>query len=100
MSRHVFLRAAAVVALATAAPAPAQPPAGALTVNAIFASGALVPEGAPDIQWMRDGRSYVQARPAAGAGTEIVRVDVTTGQATVLVPAAALVDGEGRRIVI
>jgi dipeptidyl-peptidase-4 len=47
---------------------------------------------------MRDGRSYVQARPATGGGTEIVRVDVTTGQATVLVPAAALVDEGGRRI--
>src|SRR5689334_21916777 len=98
MSRHALARAAALLAFA-AAPVAAQPPAGALTVDMIFASGALAPDGAPDIQWMRDGRSYVQARPVPGAGavgTEIVRVDVTTGRATVLVPAAALVDEAGR----
>jgi dipeptidyl-peptidase-4 len=48
---------------------------------------------------MRDGRSYVAAREAAG-GTEIVRVDAASGAATVLVPAGALRDAAGRPIAV
>ena len=90
--------ALALVALVlTLDPASAQQPAGVadtrrLSVERIFGGRELAPSGAPGVRWMRDGRSYVEARGAAGGGTDIVRVDAVTGVATVLVPASALLD--------
>ena len=105
--------AATRAAIAVAVPAAAQTPAAApapraptpaadarrLTVERIFASSELRPSGGPGVQWMRDGRSYVAAREAAG-GTEIVRVDAASGAATVLVPAGALRDAAGRPLAV
>jgi dipeptidyl-peptidase-4 len=118
--RHASVRrplAAAAVAASLqfvlAAPLPAplgaqQPaPAGApsdprrLSVERIFGGRELAPAGAPGVRWMRDGRSYVEARtPASGQGTELVRVDIVSGAATVLAPASALVDERGRAIAV
>jgi dipeptidyl-peptidase-4 len=93
---------AALLAVTAAAQAPTAAPAaapvadaGRLTVERIFNSAELRPRGAPGVQWMRDGRSYVEARAAQG-GTELVRVDAATGAATVLVAAAAMRDAAGR----
>jgi dipeptidyl-peptidase-4 len=105
----VLLAAAPVAAQTSpAAPPPAAPPAAArpaadparLTVERIFGSAELRPEAAPGVQWMRDGRSYVEAREAAQGGTELVRVDAATGAATVLVPAGTLRDERGRPIAV
>jgi len=97
--------ALAVAATAVAQPAapradraPAAPDAARLTVERIFGTAELRPAGAPGVQWMRDGRSYLEAREA-GRGASLVRVDAATGAATVLVPAAALRDAAGRPIV-
>jgi dipeptidyl-peptidase-4 len=106
--RAASLAAALVPLLATASTAQAPaggsaPPAAAdpsrLTVERIFGGPELRARGAPGVQWMRDGRSYVEAR-AAEAGTELVRVDAATGTATVLVPAGTLRDAAGRPIVV
>ena len=86
----------------------AQPPVAAqpvdsrrLTVERIFGSRELAPVGAPGVRWMKDGRSYLEARAATGGrGQDLVRVDATTGAATVLVPASVLVDEGGRPIEI
>jgi dipeptidyl-peptidase-4 len=83
----------AAVAAAQSAPAPADP--GRLTIERIFASGELRPAGAPGLQWLADGRSYAELR-----GGDLVRVDAASGAATVLVPAAALVDERGQRIAV
>jgi dipeptidyl-peptidase-4 len=83
---------------APAAPTPAADPAR-LTVERIFGSAELRPSGGPGVQWMRDGRSYVEARDTPG-GTELVRVDAATGAAAVLVPAGALRDERGRPIAV
>ncbi|MGZ8457296.1 MAG: DPP IV N-terminal domain-containing protein [Gemmatirosa sp.] len=118
--RHALVRRSLVAAVAAAALAPAvasplvaslgaQQPAPAaasgdprrLTVERIFGGRELAPAGAPGLRWMRDGRSYVEARtPAGGQGTELVRVDALTGAATVLVPASVLVDERGRAIAV
>src|SRR5690349_3356671 len=99
MSRLAFLSVAAAL---RAAPQAAQQAAqrSALTIDRIFRSGELAPDGGPDVRWLKDGRSWVEARRAAGGGggVDIVRVDAVTGQATVLVEAAALVDANRRPI--
>ncbi|AHG92074.1 peptidase S9B dipeptidylpeptidase IV domain protein [Gemmatirosa kalamazoonensis] len=82
----------------TAAPLGAQ--ATPLTVDRIFRSAELAPQGGPDVRWLKDGRSWVEARRARGGGVDIVRVDAVTGQTTVLVEARALVDADRRPIAI
>ena len=92
------LRLAGLAALALTTPAAAQQqpqdPAR-LTVERIFASPDFRPSGAPGLQWLADGRSYAELRDEG-----LVRVDAASGAATVLVPAAALVDERGRRIAV
>ena len=73
-------------------------PAQRLTVDRIVKSGDFTAAPAPDVHWLRDGRSYLDTRDAAGGGTEIVRVNAATGAAAVLVPASALRDERGRPI--
>lgn len=74
----------------------AQQPRG-MTVERIFRRGDFAAQPMPSVDWMRDGRSYVELRADPAGGTDIVRVDVVTGQATVLADAADLVDG-GKRL--
>src|SRR5438067_6504830 len=72
-----------------------------LSVDRIFRSRELAPAPAPDVRWLKDGRSWVEVRPAQGRpGVNIVRVDALTGQATVLVDAAALVDANRQPIAV
>lgn len=70
-----------------AAPDSADP--SLLTVDRIFTSGDFTVAPMPDPHWLKDGTSYVDVQPGNG-GDEIVRVNVVTGQKTVLVPASAL----------
>jgi dipeptidyl-peptidase-4 len=79
-------------------PAPGASPSSRLTIDRIFKSGDFQSAPLPSVLWLRDGRSYLDMRPAAGGGTDIVRVDVGTGRATVLAAAATLVDERGQPI--
>ena len=91
----------ATLALAALIAAPLGAQATPLTVDRIFRSAELAPQGGPDVRWLKDGRSWVEARPArGGAGVDIVRVDAVTGETTMLVEARALVDANRRPIAI
>jgi dipeptidyl-peptidase-4 len=65
-----------------------------LTVERIFRTREFVAQGLPFVQWMKDGRSYLQVRREIG-GSSLVRVDVVTGAETILVPAGVLKDASG-----
>jgi len=82
------------------APAPSRQPAAAsrLTVERIFNSGDFEGAPLPTILWLKDGRSYLDVRPGAKGGSDLVRVDVATGGVTVLADARSLVDERGRPI--
>ncbi|MEP7065289.1 MAG: S9 family peptidase [Gemmatimonadota bacterium] len=69
-------------------PAAAQRGTG-LTVDAIT-HGAFTGARLPEPQWLADGRAYLDLRPAAGGGSEIVRVNAVTGATTVIAPAQSL----------
>ncbi|HEV2130880.1 MAG TPA: hypothetical protein VGR27_07250, partial [Longimicrobiaceae bacterium] len=78
--------------------ASAQAQEQSLTTEAIFGRREFRGADLPEIRWMRDGRSYVELRSNPDGGTDIVRVDLPTGEVTVLAEAAALLDEQGNRI--
>jgi dipeptidyl-peptidase 4 len=63
-----------------------------LTVDRIFKDNEFRAEVAPSVQWSTDGTAYYDSRSDGKGGSEIVRVDILTGKATVVVDAATLVD--------
>jgi dipeptidyl-peptidase-4 len=71
-----------------------------LTVERIFASPELRAAPLPTIRWMKDGRSYLDIRPDPQGGTDLVKVDVASGEATVLADAASLIGAAGQRLVV
>jgi dipeptidyl-peptidase 4 len=84
-------------------PRPAQVPppvvaASRLTIDRIFKSSELASAPLPEVRWLKDGRSYLETRANPAGGVDIVRVDLTTGVAQVLVDAKSLVDERGRPI--
>ena len=95
----LLLASAALAGMADAqTPAPAAP-TSQLSIDRIIRRGEFTAKPGPSIHWLRDGRSYLDARPAAsGSGSDIVRVDVETGRATVLAAASSLVDEAGQPI--
>jgi dipeptidyl-peptidase-4 len=66
-----------------------------LTVDAIT-HGAFAGARMPEPQWLADGSAYFDLRPAADGGSEIVRVNASTGATTVVAPAHALVSNGTR----
>jgi dipeptidyl-peptidase 4 len=74
--------------------------AARLTIDRIFRRGDFDPDPAPTIRWMQDGQSYVDLRSATGGGSDIVRVDLPTGDTTVLIAAAQIVGADGKRLEI
>jgi dipeptidyl-peptidase 4 len=77
----------ALLALAFYAPVLfAQP--SQLTVDRIFKTGEFQSARMPGIRWMRDGHSFIDVRPSAGGGSDIVRTDVATGAVEVLASAS------------
>jgi dipeptidyl-peptidase-4 len=80
--------------LAAVPPVAAQRGAG-LTVDAIT-HGAFAGARMPEPQWLADGSAYFDLRPAADGGSEIVRVNASTGATTVVAPAHALVSNGTR----
>ncbi|MDZ7629851.1 MAG: DPP IV N-terminal domain-containing protein [Gemmatimonadaceae bacterium] len=85
------------IAALTAAPLAAQSPAVSLTVERIFRTRDFSAQGLPFVQWMKDGRSYLNVRSDIGS-TMLVQVDAATGAETVLVPAGVLKDASGAAI--
>ncbi len=65
-----------------------------LAVERIFRSRDFVAQGLPFVQWMKDGRSYLQVKREIG-GSALVRVDAVTGAETILVPSGVLKDASG-----
>jgi dipeptidyl-peptidase-4 len=61
-----------------------------LTVDRIFKTGEFQSARMPAIRWMRDGHSFVDVRPSAGGGSDIVRTDAVTGAVEVLASAGDL----------
>jgi dipeptidyl-peptidase 4 len=97
---HSFTRHLLVAAALAAAPLlPAQAPAASqsLTIDRLFRSREFAAQGLPSVQWMKDGRSYLRLKPENG-GTALVRVDAATNTETVLAPASALRDADGKAI--
>ncbi|MBC7790247.1 MAG: S9 family peptidase [Anaerolineae bacterium] len=88
----------AVVLCTIAAPLAAQTGTSQLTVDRIFTKREFTSAPLPTIHWLNDGASYLDVRPAEGGGSDIVRVDLTTGRVSVLAPASVLLDGNGKRI--
>lgn len=73
---------------------------GRLTIDAVFKDGEYRGASLPSIHWMKDGHSYVDTRPDSAGGSDIVRVDLITGEVTVMADAATLMDAarDGARI--
>jgi dipeptidyl-peptidase-4 len=72
----------------------AQAPVAPLSPERIFRSRDFAVQGLPSVQWMQDGRSYLNVKPDIG-GTALVKVDAVTGAETVLVPVGVLKDANG-----
>ncbi len=73
----------------------AQEPPARLTVDRIFLRNEFRGAPMPDVHWLPDGRAWVELRPAAGGGTDIVRVDAASGETTVLADVSTLVGADG-----
>jgi dipeptidyl-peptidase-4 len=84
----------AFLAILLAAPAAAQQPATDLTVDAIT-HGAFAGVPMPEPHWLADGSSYLDLKPTAGGGSDIVRVNATTGAESVVAAARMLVGADG-----
>ena len=89
MTMRRLIGAALFVAVPLAAQS-AQP----LTVEHIFRGRDFIAQGLPFVQWMRDGRSYLNVKTDIG-GTSLVKVDAVTGAESVLVPTGVLKDANG-----
>ena len=91
--------ALALVTLLPATPVAAQQLADtSLTIESIFKRGDFRSAPLPSVHWLKDGKSYIDTRPAEGGGADIVRVDLGTGTERVIVDAKSIVDAAGKRI--
>ena len=92
---------AAAAALLLAAPVSAQPADSALTITRIFRDNAFASATLPTVNWLANGRSYLDTRDASsGGGSDIIRIDLVTGDTSVIAPAGSMVDEAGKRIAI
>ena len=109
--RHIVRPGAALPLLALLAPLAASPaPLGAqaaassaaaadsLTLEAIFQRQAFRGATMPSLHWMADGRSYVDLAADPAGGTDLLRIDLPTGDTTVLADASRLVGPGGARL--
>jgi dipeptidyl-peptidase-4 len=92
----------AVLLLATPlrAQQPSATPTDKITIDRIFTKNDFRGAPLPSIRWMRDGQSFLDVRPDGQGGSDIVRVDASTGAVKVLAEAAELVDDRGARITV
>jgi dipeptidyl-peptidase 4 len=93
-------RVALLALLAVLAPLAlqAQSGSGDLTIQRIFKSAEFRSAALPSLTWASNGRSYVELRPNAQGGTDVVRVDTRTGAATVVATGQQLVGDDGQPI--
>jgi dipeptidyl-peptidase-4 len=90
-----------LVFLAFAFPLAAQQPAAPeLSVETIFGKSRFAGAPMPDVHWLPDGNAWVTTRADTAGGSDIIKVDALTGNATLLLDASALVDSGGARITI
>jgi dipeptidyl-peptidase-4 len=68
-----------------------------ITVERIFASPDFRGGAIPQPAWLATGSSYIDVRPAKDGGTELVKVDISTGKETVLAKADQLA-AEGKQL--
>ena len=68
-----------------------------ITVERIFASPDFRGGVIPQPSWLSSGSSYIIPRPAKDGGTELVKVDVATGQETLIAKADQLA-AEGKKL--
>jgi dipeptidyl-peptidase-4 len=61
-----------------------------LTIERIFKRADFQSARLPTVRWMHDGHSFIDIRPNAEGGSDIVRTDVATGVTQVLVSATEL----------
>ncbi|HEX6059244.1 MAG TPA: S9 family peptidase [Gemmatimonadaceae bacterium] len=85
---------------AQGAPAGRAATADSLTIEAIFQRGAYRGASMPGVVWLADGRSYLDLRADPAGGTDIVRIDLVTGDTTELADAATLVAPDGSRLTV
>ncbi|MCA9737503.1 MAG: S9 family peptidase [Gemmatimonadetes bacterium] len=93
----------ALLLLALAAPALGAPPVAAqsLTVERFLTDRDLYPVGLPDLEWMPDGGSLSFIQGGPDGTTDLVAIDVASGEGRLLVRGATLVpDGEDAPIAI
>jgi dipeptidyl-peptidase-4 len=68
-----------------------------ITVERIFASPDFRGGAIPQPSWLSSGSSYIVPRPAKDGGTELVKVDIVTGNETVVANADQLA-AQGRKL--
>lgn len=83
---------------ATRAASPAA--ADSLSIDAIFRRGDFRGASMPSVVWLANGRSYLDLRSDPAGGTDIVRIDLVTGDTTEMADAAALVAPNGSRLTV
>jgi dipeptidyl-peptidase-4 len=96
----IVLGALASAVVCSAAAAPAQSTTGRLSIDRIFAANEFRVPTLPTIQWLADGRSYIDVRANPAGGSNIVRVDAVTGNVTVLAEAAAIAAEDQKPIAV
>lgn len=96
-ARSTFFALLAALSLADSLYAQAAQP---LSVERIFAKNEFRSAPLPTIHWLKDGASYLDTRDNASGGSDIVRIDVVTGRATVLADASAIVGTDGKRLTV
>ncbi len=94
MTLHHAVRRLLLLGTCAAPALHAQTIAAPLTADRLFRSREFTAQGLPDVQWMKDGRSYLNVKADIG-GTALVTVDAVTGAETVLVPVGVLKNAAG-----
>jgi dipeptidyl-peptidase 4 len=95
--RHVRLSVLLLAAASARLDAQVSGDPSRITVERIFASPDFRGGTIPQPSWLASGSSYIVPRPAKDGGTELVKVDIATGQETVVARADQLA-AEGKRL--
>jgi dipeptidyl-peptidase-4 len=94
----IALAPAGVLHAQGAAPAAPRTVADSLSLEAIFRRAAFRGATLPSVVWLADGRSYLDLRADPAGGTDVVRIDLVTGDTTEMADAGALVAPDGSRL--
>jgi dipeptidyl-peptidase 4 len=97
MMTHSLMRAAVLSVLAYA-PLVAQTGSGELTVQRIFRANEFRSASLPGLSWITGGTAYLEVKPNAQGGADLVRVDIATGIESGVVSGRQLVGDDGQPI--